>query len=63
MYFRRGYGMEIVSYGRKFVIFWVGLIEMLDDFFFSLLLFEVFFFEIWCVVVLFERCYDDEIWG
>ncbi|CAG7887048.1 unnamed protein product [Brassica rapa] len=50
-----------VSYGRKLVIFWVGLTEMLDDFPLSLPPSEVS--EIWCAVVLLERRHDDEIWG
>ncbi|CAF2069825.1 BnaCnng65110D [Brassica napus] len=52
-----------VSYGRKLVIFWVGLTEMLDDFPLSLPPSENFFSEIWCAVVLLERRHDDEIWG
>nr|VDD48917.1 unnamed protein product [Brassica oleracea] len=52
-----------VSYGRKLVIFWVGLTEMLDDFPLSLPPSENFFSEIWCAVVLLERRHDDEILG
>ncbi|KAL0741507.1 hypothetical protein Bca4012_083020 [Brassica carinata] len=62
LHFRRGHGVEIVSYGRKLVIFWVGSTEMLDDFPLRLTS-EIFFSEIWCAVVLLERRHDDEVWG
>lgn len=61
-HFRRGHGMEIVSYGRKLAIFWVGTTEMLDDLPLSLAS-GIFFSEIWCAVVLLERRRDDEVWG
>ncbi|KAJ0239270.1 F-box/kelch-repeat protein [Hirschfeldia incana] len=63
LHFRRGHGMEIVSYGRKLLIFWVGSAEMLDDFPLSLASDDIWFSEIWCAVVLLERRHDDEVWG